>query len=69
MELIVCSQCGGEMPRYENIGNIQKDWVSETVPLCQVCRHVPGAQPYHRQHDALGGMSWKRDAHGKKVPK
>lgn len=68
MEYIVCSKCGGNMNRIENINGVEKDW-SNDVPVCPVCRGVPGARPLIRKRDVLGGMPWKRDADGKKVPK
>lgn len=70
MDMIICSNCGGEMPRFETVNGVGKDWSNEINPLCQVCRHVPGATPYHRKRDVLGGFPWKRDpTTGKKVPK
>ncbi len=68
MEIIVCSQCGGNMERYEEIGGARVDWTLD-VPICPVCRGVPGARPLTRKRDVLGGFAWKRDADGKKVPK
>ena len=68
MEIVVCSRCGGNMQRYEDVGGKTVDWTIE-VPLCPVCRGVPGAQPFIRKRDVLGGFGWKRDAEGKKVKK
>lgn len=69
MEIIVCSQCGGNMERHEEVHNRgMVDW-SNDVPICPVCRGVPGARPLIRKRDVLGGFAWKRDAGGKKVPK
>ena len=68
MDIIVCSRCGGNMNRFEDVNGRQVDW-SNDIPVCPVCRGVPGAQPLRRKRDVLGGFGWKRDAHGKKVPK
>ncbi len=69
-DFIVCSQCGGNMERFETVGGVEKDWEREAAPVCPVCRGVPGAQEIVRKRDVLGGFAWKRDpATGKKVPK
>ena len=72
MDIIVCSQCGGGMERFETVVEegkpVEKDWTWD-IPICPVCRGVPGAQPLVRKRDVLGGFPWKRDADGKKVPK
>lgn len=67
-EYIVCSRCGGNMERFEQVGGATVDWTLD-VPVCPVCRGVKGAQPINRKRDVLGGFPWKRDADGKKVPK
>lgn len=65
MEIIVCSQCGGNMERYEDVpGRGTVDWTSD-VPVCPVCRGVPGARPLVRKRDVLGGFPWKRGLDGK----
>ena len=68
MDIIVCSQCGQGMERTEIVDGKEKDW-SNDIPVCPVCRGVPGAKPLVRTRDVLGGFPWKRDAGGKKVPK
>lgn len=72
MDIIVCSQCGGGMNRFEDVveegKTVEKDWTSE-MPICPICRGVPGARPLTRKRDVLGGMPWKRDAGGNKVSK
>ncbi len=68
MEYIVCSQCGQNMVRTEVVNGVEKDW-SNDIPVCPVCRGVQGATPLIRKRNVLGGMPWKRDASGKKVPK
>ena len=65
MELVICSECGAEMPRIEN----GKDLSLEEKPKCAVCRGIPGAKPFVRKRDILGGFPWKRDAQGRKIPK
>lgn len=67
-EYIVCSRCGANMERFEMVGGTTVDWTLD-VPVCPVCRGVPGAQPLTRKRDVLGGFPWKRDADGKKVPR
>jgi hypothetical protein len=69
MDLIICTECGQEMPRYENVNGVEMDWTINPNPKCAICRGVPGAVPYHRQRDVLGGFPWKRDVNGKKVQK
>ena len=72
MDIIVCSQCGGGMERFETVIEegkpVEKDWTNEK-PVCPVCRGVPGAVQLVRKRDVLGGFPWKRGADGKKVPK
>jgi hypothetical protein len=72
MDIIVCSQCGNGMARFEmvfeNGVQVEKDWTND-IPVCPVCRGVPGAKPLVRKRDVLGGFAWKRDKDGKKVPK
>lgn len=68
MEIIVCSRCGQNMERFEEVNGKKVDWQNDT-PVCPVCRGVPGARPLTRKRDILGGFPWKRDADGKKVPK
>lgn len=72
MDIIVCSQCGGGMERFENMvkdgQTVEMDWSLDT-PTCPVCRGVPGAVSLKPKHDVLGGMPWKRDADGNKVRK
>lgn len=72
MDIIVCSNCGGGMERFETVVEdgkpVEKDWTTD-IPICPVCRGVPGAQPIRRPRDVLGGFAWKRDADGKKIPK
>jgi len=72
MDIIVCSQCGQGMARFEMVFEegvqVQKDWSLDT-PLCPVCRGIPGATPLVRKRNVLGGYPWKRDANGKKVAK
>jgi len=67
-EYIICSRCGSNMERMEEVDGRTVDWSNE-VPVCPVCRGVPGAAPVVRKRDVLGGFAWKRDANGKKVPK
>jgi len=70
MELSVCSECGAEIPRVEKVNGRDVDHSLEEKPMCRVCRGEPGATPYHRKRDILGGFPWKRDpVTGKKVPK
>jgi hypothetical protein len=70
MDIVVCSECGGNMPRFETVNGVEKDWTNEARPICGQCRGVPGAKPLQRKRDVLGGFAWKRDpVTGKKVPK
>lgn len=73
MDIVLCSKCGAQMERFETIiengAQVEKDWTTD-VPVCPVCRGVPGARPLTRKRDVLGGFGWKRDpATGRKVPK
>lgn len=68
MDIIVCSRCGRGMNRIETIDGVEKDWMNDT-PVCPVCRGVPGATELMPKRDVLGGMPWKRDADGNKVPR
>lgn len=72
MDIIVCNECGGGMNRFETVvedgASVERDWTNR-VPICPVCRGVPGAKPLTPKHDVLGGFPWKRDAQGRKVPK
>lgn len=68
MDIIVCTQCGGNMDRYEEVDGTTKDWTND-LPVCPKCRGVPGAKPLVRHRNVLGGFPWKRDQDGKKVPR
>jgi len=68
MDIIVCSKCGQGMERFEAVNAVEVDWERD-VPVCPICRGVPGAVPLRRPRNVIGGFPWKRDAQGKKVPK
>lgn len=68
-DFVVCSNCGASMYRIETVDGREIDWTNEANPICPKCRGVPGAKPASRPRDVLGGMPWKRDQDGKKVPR
>lgn len=68
-EFVLCSQCGLQMERFEDVNGVEVDWERETA-VCQVCRGVRGATRPGRKRDVLSGFGWKRGSDGKsKVPK
>lgn len=68
-EFVLCSQCGLQMERYEEVNGVEVDWERETA-VCQVCRGVEGARRPGRKRNVLSGFPWKREpGTGKKVPK
>ena len=73
MDIVICANCGDRMERYEDVEEdgqvIQRDWTMESPAVCRVCRRVPGAEPFQKNHDVLGGFPWKRDDQGRKVKK
>lgn len=58
MDFCICSQCGANFPRYENVkkeGRLQAiDWTLEDKPTCPKCRGLK--MPAIPKHDVLGGF-------------
>ncbi|MCK9600718.1 MAG: hypothetical protein M0R06_16875 [Sphaerochaeta sp.] len=57
MDYVVCSQCGANFPRFEEVKEkgrlINKDWATAPAPTCPPCRGL--AAPAIPKRNVLGG--------------
>ena len=65
MDRTICSKCGNEFPRFEDVKKngrlVEADWSLEDTPICPTCRGVAWTEPLPKK-DVLGGYPPARRA-------